>query len=205
MDSAWPTVIAAVASGTLVGTTALITSYWTKQGQKAQLDAQVEQVRLQIKAQALEQRREPRSRHYAEFVNGIDTLLDYLSDHWLDDRMPADVDELAAVREEVRRQERELHRIWSRVAVEGTSGVASAGQDALDVTGEMTTSLGRDLRGRRADPPETVTPRLARRRLWEALDESQGVFIAAARRSLQDDGVRSVRRSLRPERQPEQD
>ncbi|MGW7410302.1 hypothetical protein ACWGI9_42675 [Streptomyces sp. NPDC054833] len=205
MDSAWPTVIGSIASGALVGLTALIAAHWTKQAQKAQLDAQIEQVRLQIKAQALEQRREPRSRHYAEFVNGIDTLLDYLNDHWLGNRMPADADELAAVREEVRRQERELHRVWSRVAVEGTSSVASSGTDALDAVGEITTSLGRDLRGRRADPPETVTPRLDRRRLWETLDASQGTFITAARRSLQDDGVRRVRRAPQPERQAEPD
>ncbi|MEU3501285.1 hypothetical protein ABZ726_11075 [Streptomyces hundungensis] len=205
MDSAWPTVIGTVASGTLVGGTALVAAHWSKQSQRVQLDAQVEQVRLQIKAQALEQRREPRSRHYAEFVNGIDELLDYLQDHWLGDRMPADADELATVRDEARRQIRELHRIWSRVAVEGTSSVANAGADALEALGEIATCLGRDLRGRRANPPEEVTQRGARRRLWEAVDEAQDAFIIAARRSLQDDGVPRVRRTPRSERSSDQD
>ena len=204
MDSAWPAVIGSITGGVLVGIPALIGAHWTKQSQKAQLEAQVEQVRLQIKAQALEQRREPRSRHYAEFVNGIDVLQEYLHDHWLGTRMPADADELASVREEVRRQERELHRIWSRVAVEGTVSVANAGADALNAIGEITKCLGRDLRGRRADPPEDVTPRLTRRQLWEAVDEEQATFITAARRSLQDDGVRRIRRTPQTERQPDE-
>ncbi|MFH8293031.1 hypothetical protein [Streptomyces sp. NPDC018059] len=160
----------------------------------------VEQVRLQIKAQALEQRREPRSRHYAEFVNGIDVLLDYLQDHWLGDRMPADAEELGRVREEVRRQIRELHRIWSRVAIEGTSSVANAGAEALEALGDIASCLGRDLRGRRASPPEEVTQRGTRRQFWEALDEAQDAFIVAARRSLQDCGVRRTRRTPQSER-----
>ncbi|MFV0128629.1 hypothetical protein ACLGI4_13070 [Streptomyces sp. HMX112] len=205
MDSAWTAVIGSIAGGVLVGIPALTGAYWTKGNQRAQLEAQVEQVRLQIKAQALEQRREPRSRHYAEFVNGIDVLLEYLHDHWLGTRMPADVDELAAVHEEVRRQERDLHRVWSRVAVEGTVSVANAGADALNAMGEITKCLGRDLRGRRADPPEDVTPRLTRRQLWGTVDEEQAAFITAARRSLQDDGVRRIRRPLQTERQSDQE
>jgi len=76
---------------------------------------------------------------------------------------------------------------------------------ALDAVDEINTSLRRDVRGRHPDPPETVTPRLDRRRLWETLDEAQGTFITAARRSLQDDGVRRVRRAPQPECQSEQD
>ncbi|MFJ8073784.1 hypothetical protein ACIQ7Q_07550 [Streptomyces sp. NPDC096176] len=196
MNSAWPAVIGSISGGVLVGIPALIGAYWTKQSHKAQLEAQVEQIRLQIRAQGLEQRREPRSHHYAEFVNGIDVLLEYLHDHWLGTRMPADADELAEVREEVRRQERELHRTWSRVAVEGTISVVNAGVEALDAIGEITKCLGSDLRGRRADPPEDVTPRLTRRELWDAVDNAHATFITAARRSLQDDGVRRVRRTV---------
>lgn len=204
MDSAWPAVIGSVAGGVLVGIPALIGAHWTKQSQKAQLEAQVEQVRLQIKAQALEQRREPRSRHYAEFVNGIDVLQEYLHDHWLGTRMPADADELQAVCEEVRHQERDLHRIWSRVAVEGTASVANAGADSLNAIGEITKCLGRDLRGRRANPPEDVTPRLTRRELWDVVNEEQDTFITAARRGLQDDGVRRIRRAPSSEHQSDQ-
>lgn len=154
------------------------------------------------RAQALEQRREPRSRRYAEFVNGIDMLQEHLQDHWLGDRMPANADELAAVREELRRQEHELHRLWSIVAVEGTISVAHTGVKALDAIGEISKCLGRDLRGRRADPPEDVTPRLTRREMWDEVDEAQATFIAAARRSLQDDGVRRVRRISRTNASP---
>ncbi|GGX29078.1 hypothetical protein [Streptomyces chryseus] len=197
MNTAVAAMIGSAAGGVLVGVPALFSAYWVRQSQKEQLTAQVEQVRLQIKAQALEQRREPRSRHYADFVYGIEVLLDYLHDHWLGSRLGSDADEMESVLAEVRRQERELHGLWSRVAIEGTSAVANAGIEALNAVGQVSTCLSQDLTGRRADPQEDVTSRRERRQLWEAVTDCQDTFIVTARRGLQDDGTRRISLAVR--------
>ncbi|WP_331745589.1 hypothetical protein [Streptomyces globisporus] len=195
MTPAVAALLGSIVGGVFVGVPALLSAYWARQNHKMQLEAQIDQVRLQIKAQALEQRREPRSQHYADFVNGIDVLAEYLSDHWLGTHMSPDVDVLATNLEEVLRQERMLHRNWSRVAIEGTEAVANSGLEVLETVSQISGSLRVDLRGRRADPPEDVTPRRTRQNFWRAMNDAQESFISVARRSLQDDGTRKPRRS----------
>ncbi|ANP51083.1 hypothetical protein J2Z21_009663 [Streptomyces griseochromogenes] len=90
MSSAQAGLIGSIIGGVFVGVPALLGAWWSKKNQERQLEAQTAQIaaqtehlKLQIRAQLLEQRREPRSQHYAEFVSAVDVLLDYLEDHWI--------------------------------------------------------------------------------------------------------------------------
>lgn len=208
MSSAQAGLIGSIISGVFVGVPALLGAWWSKKKQERQLEAQTAQIaaqtehlKLQIRAQLLEQRRELRSQHYAEFVSAVDVLLDYLEDHWVAG-LPEDPQAGDAVLATTNEHKRTINRLWSRVAVEGPRSVADAGVEVLHKVGDISKSIRSDLRCLRAQPREAVTARSDKRALANELGDERDEFIAQARKALQDNGTRRTQGQQRSDPGP---
>lgn len=175
MDAGLAAVLGA-AVGTLgTGGAAVFTTWWSS-------SAQERQIHRQIRFEHLRDRREPRSRAYAEVVAQTQVLGRRLDECNERDR------EANLVLDDVPQEIRKLADLCARVAVEGPASIADQAQTLLVQAREAYSAASDLLAVAEGQIEEQEELLLMSRDGTEALDTELGRFMELARHALDDDG-----------------
>ncbi|MGW8798390.1 hypothetical protein ACWGN9_15125 [Streptomyces sp. NPDC055775] len=195
MDSAWIGIVGTVAGGVVAAVPALISAHWTRSQLEKQLDTQIRQNELSVRANHLQHRREPRGKAYAEYVSKTLVIHDAMRsvfDKFTEDSNYGveypEIDEIAI-------HVTELRTLWARVTVEGPEHVVLPADNLQVRCGRSLRLLRRTLRLTEAQMERHLSQHTKlpfdTEDLTELNDAVQN-FMEAARRALDDDGIAHV-------------
>lgn len=135
MDAGWAAVIGAVSGGVLAGVPALVSSWWSRQSQREQIQAQQALAAGQLQSAHLLQVMEPRRRVYGDFIVAVHHLRTELYEAW-DRCQGQSFGPLVVVLEEDQFFQR-LESAWAQVALEGPDAVVAAAESVMGLLGEL--------------------------------------------------------------------